>query len=331
MLIGTASTQDMPHAAPQDASWCARTHVSTDVDEHASRLTGWRQAYDQLGSGGFVGRLDEAVSDGVQLFRERTSQQLRQRCEVWQGALWCGLTVVDDGSRLDGRQVGAHSVMVSGEDGGFELVSPAGHDIVGFVVSREALRAHAPDVELPPAGGAGWWSADPVRRQAALVHARAILVLAEAGAPCDLRTAMLDVVAGLLASRGPERRERGNASSRRRLVVLTHELVERRPDEPPSVPELCQALHVSRRTLQYAFEDEVGVNPIAYLRSVRLNGVRRTLREGGGGLTVQRAAAHWGFWNLSAFAADYRRQFGERPSETLARALAGARPLGGAS
>lgn len=323
MLNGTASTQNVPdHAARQDTPWCARSHRSTDVDEHASHLSGWRQAYDQLGSGGFEGRLDEAVSAGVQLFRERTSQRLRQRCEVWQGALWCGITVADDGSRLDGRLVGADGVMVSGEDGGFELVSPAGHDIVGFVVSREALQSHAPGLALPRAGGAGWWAADPARRHAALVHARAILVLAEAGVSCDLRSAMLDVVAGLLDARGPERRERGNASARRRLVAQVRERIEAAPDRAPSVPELCAALHVSRRTLQYAFEDEVGVNPLAYLRSVRLNGVRRLLREAAPGLTVQRAAAHWGFWNLSAFAGDYRRQFGERASETLARAAA---------
>jgi AraC family ethanolamine operon transcriptional activator len=81
------------HAAPaQAAVWQARSRVSTDVDEHAASLSGWQQAYDQLGCGGFTGRLDEVVGDGVQLFRERTSRQLRQRCEVWPGAIWCGIT-----------------------------------------------------------------------------------------------------------------------------------------------------------------------------------------------------------------------------------------------
>jgi len=32
---------------------------------------------------------------------------------------------------------------------------------------------------------------------------------------------------------------------------------------------------------------------------------------------VQEAAAGWGFWHLSELAADYRRQFGELPSQTL--------------
>lgn len=301
----------------QNAPWRAASRAACDVDEHAAHLSGWRQEYDQLGEGRFDGRLDEALADGVQLFRERTSQRLRQRCEVWRDAVWCGLTEADDGSRLNGRRVGAGAVMASGTDGSFELVSPAGHSIVGIVVSRALLARHAPALPLPESRDAAWWPLEPAQRRDALALARAILALAAAGqAPPP--SALLDTVAGLLAARAVPR-ERGNAASRRHLVAQAHALVAASPERVPGVAELCAALHVSRRTLQYAFEEEAGVTPLAYLRSVRLNAVRRLLRAGRPGQTVQAAAQAWGFWNLSAFAADYRRQFGERPSETLAR------------
>jgi AraC family ethanolamine operon transcriptional activator len=88
------------------------------------------------------------------------------------------------------------------------------------------------------------------------------------------------------------------------------------------VPQLCARLHISRRTLQYAFDAETAMSPHAYLRSIRLNGARRALRGGPGAVSsVREAAAAWGFWNLSQFACDYRLQFGERPSETLHRSL----------
>jgi AraC family transcriptional regulator, ethanolamine operon transcriptional activator len=316
---GTNSVQSAPDWS---AHWQARSSTASDVDEHAANLSGWHQTYDQLGTGSFTGHLHEAVAAGVQIFRECTSQRLRQRCEVWPSAIWCGITEVDDGSRLEGRQVGPSGVMASGSDGNFELVSPAGHAIVGFVVSRDVLAGYAPWLELPRDPAASWWRVDPAQRRAALAHARAILALAGAGVEVALRGAMLEVVAGLLATRSPEPRERGNASSRRRLLTQVQHRIEANPDRAPSVAELCAQLHVSRRTLQYAFEEEAGIGPLAYLRCVRLNGVRRLLRNPPPGLKVQTAAALWGFWNLSAFASDYRRQFGERASETLARALA---------
>ncbi len=85
---------------------------------------------------------------------------------------------------------------------------------------------------------------------------------------------------------------------------------------PLSIAELCVQLGVSRRTLQYAFQDALGLNPIAYLRAVRLNHVRRELRLGE---SVTSAATKWGFWHLSGFAHDYRVMFGELPSATAKR------------
>jgi AraC family ethanolamine operon transcriptional activator len=91
-------------------------------------------------------------------------------------------------------------------------------------------------------------------------------------------------------------------------------------DEPLSIPQLCRAFRVSRRTLQYAFQEICCVSPGAYLRVLRLNGVRRALRAPERTfLDVQDLAAQWGFWHPSQFACDYKKLFGERPSDTLRR------------
>lgn len=65
----------------------------------------------------------------------------------------------------------------------------------------------------------------------------------------------------------------------------------------------------------------LGTTPVAYLRAIRLNGVRRELlnaAQAGGG--VYDIAVRWGFWHFSQFSMDYKRQFGELPSRTLQRA-----------
>ena len=108
--------------------------------------------------------------------------------------------------------------------------------------------------------------------------------------------------------------------SYRRLVSGAREYVLSQPDRVISVTDLCEALYVSRRTLQNAFRAVLGICPVNYLKALRLNAVRRTLRDRDSGFrTVQDVAARWGFWHMSQFAVDYRQLFGERPSETIKR------------
>lgn len=87
-----------------------------------------------------------------------------------------------------------------------------------------------------------------------------------------------------------------------------------------SVDDLCAATQVSQRTLRYAFLERYGVTPKAYLKAIRLNGVRRELKRSSSLNTrVNTIALTWGFWHMGQFAADYRRHFAELPSQTLLR------------
>ena len=91
---------------------------------------------------------------------------------------------------------------------------------------------------------------------------------------------------------------------------------------------MCQAAGVSWRTQDYAFRECFGVTPKAYLTALRLDGVRRELVPTDPPVKIADVANRWGFWHLGQFAADYRRQFGELPSETLRRRGGGPSPRG---
>jgi AraC family ethanolamine operon transcriptional activator len=328
--MGMIGTEDAP---PWRLGWRRQSRQAQDVDAHAEGLSGWQQCYDQLTAGPFRGELDELWTGPAQVYRERTSQALRQRCEVWADALWCGITAQQDGSRMEGRLVGESGVMVCGQSGQFELVSPKGHDLLGVVLSRSELQRHVQalgvSLDWSLLDRSPWLAVEPARRRLAQARLRAILSLAEQACSVhqraeaareSLRQSMLDVVTDLLECPQEPGDERCNATVRRRLVSQVHDWVQAHPETVPSVPDLCLRLNVSRRTLQYAFEAEVAMSPKAYLRSIRLNAVRRALRRGQvGSITVQDVAAQWGFWSLSQFASDYRQQFGERPSDTLLR------------
>ncbi|QSA97787.1 helix-turn-helix domain-containing protein [Methylococcus sp. EFPC2] len=87
-----------------------------------------------------------------------------------------------------------------------------------------------------------------------------------------------------------------------------------------SLPALCEAVAVSQRTLERAFQDTFDMSARDYLKLRRLHAVRRQLMatDKGGAKIADIAFAH-GFYELGRFAVVYAQLFGERPSETLGR------------
>lgn len=127
------------------------------------------------------------------------------------------------------------------------------------------------------------------------------------------------IIDALLLAIGRPEEARG-WSSRRRIVRKAEDLVCSSEDPPKTVSELCEALGVPLRTLEDAFRHCMGVGPKTYLTAIRLNRVRRILARPGDDTSVTNAAMAMGFFHLGRFSEQYAWLFGERPSETLARA-----------
>lgn len=106
----------------------------------------------------------------------------------------------------------------------------------------------------------------------------------------------------------------------RRLALQAVELIHDRQDITLSVRALAEILHVSERTLLYAFRDQFDVSPQAFLINHRLHQARKYLQSSDPQqTTVATVAAKHGFFDFGRFAAKYRQLFGEHPSATLRR------------
>ena len=92
--------------------------------------------------------------------------------------------------------------------------------------------------------------------------------------------------------------------------------------ETVTLADLCQHLGVSARSLQLVFKNHLGQSPMGYLRDIRLDAVRDTLKQAqpGDKTTVVGVAERFGFFHMGHFCAHYQRRFGEAPSEVLRRA-----------
>ena len=82
------------------------------------------------------------------------------------------------------------------------------------------------------------------------------------------------------------------------------------PNNGFAVGDLCAAVGVSRRTLNRAFQQTVGMGPATYLPRMRLNAARNSIRRSNGdGKTITEIATDHGFWHLSPFAEQHRVMF----------------------
>ena len=109
------------------------------------------------------------------------------------------------------------------------------------------------------------------------------------------------------------------------LVSRAEAFAESSGINPSCVGDLCLGCGVPRRTLSHAFHQVLGMGPATYLRRLRLNQVRRTLRQlrvGDRRTRVKSVALEHGFWHPGRFSSQYRELFGESPLESTRRAHA---------
>ena len=119
---------------------------------------------------------------------------------------------------------------------------------------------------------------------------------------------------------GQSTRPRPSAAARNRAIAKGLAFIDEYDQQQLDVDTLLKVCHVSERTLQYAFRDFLGMSPAAYIKAQRLVRVRAALRSADPEeSTVGEIAATLGFWHLGQFSVDYRRRFGETPSQTLSR------------
>jgi AraC family ethanolamine operon transcriptional activator len=326
----------MTASQPAHADLSRYTHLHVcDADAHASSLASWNQHYEQLSSGPYEGTLEDLRTGPVQLFLEQATQATLQSGQPRENTCTVGVFQTLDshagwycGQRLHGEHL---------------VVMPPGSPFT--LKTGLGMRLSALCIDLPHLNRMGqhWHgSAQPLHlpNTAAVLDAPAAdttalrellacsLALARAQPQwlqqpaaqrmltVSLTDAMLQALSAAVVAQPADLP--GRSATRRDIVDRARAYMRDHAEEALSVPDLCAAVRVSRRALQYAFEDVLQLSPVTYLRLMRLNRVRQVLLTEPG-TPVADAAARWGFWHPSRFAADYRGLFGELPSATRAR------------
>lgn len=290
---------------------------SRDCLVHAASLAGWQQEYDQLESCPFHGQLVDIRTGSVRLFRERANCKILQLMQLptgcrhlvlplsWPAEMACDMAIqlLPRGQRYRVVVPGSFDVLGLSIPDEMALGLPAGE--------REMLCRPVNDQRAFAALKSSWARlTDEVSRDRSKWPDASIAKRLEA-----------DTIQ-LLELLGQEQNWRVSSVSRRQYIVeRCHVFTQSRPNDPPTIEELCDHMHISRRTLQYSFTSQTGVTPTRYLRAIRLNAARRTIAARPQASVLDLAADH-GFLHASHFGRVYRDLFGEKPSDTRRRASA---------
>lgn len=104
------------------------------------------------------------------------------------------------------------------------------------------------------------------------------------------------------------------------FVKRIERYIEEHADEPITIVDLAEHAGVSSRSIFNGFRRFRNTSPMLYLKEVRMRRVNEELKRlTPAETTVTAVAYQWGFAHLGHFTTDYKRRFGESPSQTLAR------------
>ena len=107
-----------------------------------------------------------------------------------------------------------------------------------------------------------------------------------------------------------------------RQINLVEDYLEAHVEEPIDITSLAAVTGYSLSSIYKVFRKHRGYSPMTYLKKIRLAHFRKRLLEGSPNTTLTQHALDLGFVHLGRLSADYKRQFGELPSDTFRKARA---------
>ena len=266
------------------------------------------------------------------MFKETTSQSLRQQCKVRADAIWLGLPVRSSQDllpRINGLEVSDNQLMCQPGAVDFELVTPDEFQIYGVVISTSTLRkaAETLGVTVPDISGEQVKVCLTQDQELRLSQHIDLLLALQVqkdnhSIPVAIQTErFIQTLLEVLTIPHYDKSAPRSYEQRKRVIETVKAYIEANPDKAMTITELCEAAHVSRRTLQYSFESQLGISPLQFIKTSRLNQVHRDLLNAKTGAKISDIAIQRGFWHPGQFGRDYQKLFGEVPSKTLARSV----------
>ncbi len=297
------------------------------IEEHclATVAMGWETDFHQLDLGHGCSRLRAVATEKVVLMRVDFSNRMHQRAKLVEGCQTFGiLNGPQKSGKIGPRVLDSNSLLLMDPRYGLDAVVESNFSAYTFSVNDDCLRKLAEVYQLPDpvseAARAGSERELPSQQLTAIRSSlEEALLQSETHVAQEMTRSLIESEIPGMVLRcwfGANDRPSPQARNRTRVLRKALDYIAAFPQEPLTVERLCMASAGSMSTLERAFAEHFGVSPKRYLMLSRFSGVRRALLNITDTRSITSVANEWGFWHMGKFAADYKRIFGQLPSET---------------
>lgn len=302
-------------------------HHFSDFDVFTHALAKWQLEFNQLDHGKFSGNLEQLRTKHVIIERAQLNRKIEQKGVAPPNCRTFAIPNLNHTPyNWRGKHIASNKLISFASEIEMHSVSAPGFDLFAASISNETLTNAAKML--------GYESHESILEREHVVnlqkkHLHSLRhfltsIFQTPSAPARSRKAIthelesdLPILLLKIFTSEDKKQPAPSLLSRRRALSLARDVIENAEEPITSVYELCQLSGMGERNLRYAFMDEYGIPPKAYLHVRRLNTARRILRNAPTALCIADVANQQGFWHMGQFAADYRKMFGELPSETL--------------
>ncbi len=308
-----------------------QSHYCQSLDElsEAAIQMGWQSELLQLETGNSLSTIDCWLTPRVVLCRFGFNSRVHQLATPLAGYRTFGLlSKPQTPTKFSGQIMDTSVLSYMDPVNGLDAVSEAGLDAMTLALREDLLERTATLHGLVHPDDKAWrWNEQTVFTAEVpvavlreillgLLRGRDIDEVEIAALEYELAFRVLALSSDVITCAAP------SASGRRRIRSKALEFIRAHQQRAVTVSEVCEAASCSISTLERTFREEFGVSPKQYIVRNRLAGAHRSLlNPQKAHSTIAHLASDWGLSHMSQFAADYRKLFGELPSQTQRRAL----------
>lgn len=300
------------------------TFSSAEENEEAMRDQGVTQELKQLGSGRFRCSMVTNETEQVALFSDRFNKAFTMYLAPPADTVAFLISRSASGEfYASGENLGNEKLAILFPESGADIVVPALIGSESFVIAKarfaeltETLCPTMARCETMEVFRGDTAELGSLRNELLYQASRSKAELTDE----DTDNLIARVIGWLGSFAGGCDKERVRASVARTMIAKrAQEFIHDNYQSAIRIEDLCHVTNSSIRTLQKCFKYYFGITISDYLKTVRLEAARRELAATDPShITVTKIALRNGFRHLGRFSVEFRRRYGESPSETLA-------------